>query len=203
MLCQQTPESESESDFTGSGPKKGMPVFSAARQRGSSSGLARGRGESESDFTGSGPTKGVSVFRAARREAIKQGPSYRKRAQEMHAKGVSVFTAARQRGSSSGLGAVTKGTLQRTVLSHRIPTPPRQPGRARVQVRELIHARVRGQQRRPSQVLKRGEGWNRLGASLASHRGCSYLMLTMSLNLIGLLHHAQFRTQRGVRCAPA
>eukprot|EP00955_Chlamydomonas_euryale_P023733 250502-Chlamydomonas_euryale.AAC.5 len=35
-----------------------------------------------------------------------------------------VLSEAIQRGSSSGLGAVTKGTPLRTVLSHPIPTPP-------------------------------------------------------------------------------
>eukprot|EP00955_Chlamydomonas_euryale_P044898 353000-Chlamydomonas_euryale.AAC.2 len=39
-----------------------------------------------------------------------------------------VLSAARQRGSNSGLGAVTKGTPLRAVLSHRIPNLPRQPG---------------------------------------------------------------------------
>eukprot|EP00955_Chlamydomonas_euryale_P075771 362440-Chlamydomonas_euryale.AAC.1 len=37
-------------------------------------------------------------------------------------KGMHVFSTARQRGSSSGLCAVTKGTPVRTVLSHAIPT---------------------------------------------------------------------------------
>eukprot|EP00955_Chlamydomonas_euryale_P055141 356041-Chlamydomonas_euryale.AAC.4 len=40
-----------------------------------------------------------------------------------------VLSAARQRGSSSGLGAVTKGMPLRMVLSLLIPPPPRQPGR--------------------------------------------------------------------------
>eukprot|EP00955_Chlamydomonas_euryale_P093247 364774-Chlamydomonas_euryale.AAC.10 len=44
-------------------------------------------------------------------------------------KGMPVLSVARQIGSSRGLGAVTKGTPLRTVLSHPIPTPPRQPGR--------------------------------------------------------------------------
>eukprot|EP00955_Chlamydomonas_euryale_P113357 366212-Chlamydomonas_euryale.AAC.21 len=49
-------------------------------------------------------------------------------------KGMPVLRAARQRGSSSGLGAVTKRTPLCTVLSHPIQTPPRQPGReSRVQ----------------------------------------------------------------------
>eukprot|EP00955_Chlamydomonas_euryale_P037559 350808-Chlamydomonas_euryale.AAC.5 len=37
-------------------------------------------------------------------------------------KGMSVLSAARQRGSSSGLGAVTKATPLRMVLSHPIPS---------------------------------------------------------------------------------
>eukprot|EP00955_Chlamydomonas_euryale_P083417 363859-Chlamydomonas_euryale.AAC.3 len=56
------------------------------------------RDKSQSQSTGSGPTKGMPVL-----------------------------SAARQRGSSSGLGAVTKGTPLRTALSHPIPTPTRQP----------------------------------------------------------------------------
>eukprot|EP00955_Chlamydomonas_euryale_P000185 2066-Chlamydomonas_euryale.AAC.5 len=39
------------------------------------------------------------------------------------------LSAARQRGSRCGLGAVTKRTPLRTVLSHPVPTPPRQPER--------------------------------------------------------------------------
>eukprot|EP00955_Chlamydomonas_euryale_P113979 366245-Chlamydomonas_euryale.AAC.14 len=44
-------------------------------------------------------------------------------------KDMPVLSVARQRVSSSGQGAVTKGTPLRTVLSHPIPTPPHQPGR--------------------------------------------------------------------------
>eukprot|EP00955_Chlamydomonas_euryale_P115209 366335-Chlamydomonas_euryale.AAC.11 len=40
-----------------------------------------------------------------------------------------VLSVARQRGSSSGLGAVTKGMPLRTVLTRPIPTPPCLPGR--------------------------------------------------------------------------
>eukprot|EP00955_Chlamydomonas_euryale_P043587 352630-Chlamydomonas_euryale.AAC.3 len=43
-------------------------------------------------------------------------------------KGMAVLSAARQRGSNSGLSAVTKGTLLRAVLVYPIPPPPRQPG---------------------------------------------------------------------------
>eukprot|EP00955_Chlamydomonas_euryale_P115851 366382-Chlamydomonas_euryale.AAC.7 len=43
--------------------------------------------------------------------------------------GMPVLSAARQRASRSGLGAITKGTPVRTVLSHPVPTPPRHPGR--------------------------------------------------------------------------
>eukprot|EP00955_Chlamydomonas_euryale_P070117 360667-Chlamydomonas_euryale.AAC.14 len=42
-------------------------------------------------------------------------------------KGMPVLRAARQRRSSRELGAVTKGTPLGTVLSHPIPSPPRQP----------------------------------------------------------------------------
>eukprot|EP00955_Chlamydomonas_euryale_P091557 364633-Chlamydomonas_euryale.AAC.2 len=40
-----------------------------------------------------------------------------------------VLSAARQTGSCSGLGAVTKRTSLHAVLSHRVTTPPRKPGR--------------------------------------------------------------------------
>eukprot|EP00955_Chlamydomonas_euryale_P041365 351963-Chlamydomonas_euryale.AAC.2 len=44
-------------------------------------------------------------------------------------KDMPVLSIARQRGSSSGLGVVTKGTPLRTVLSHSIQNPSCQPGR--------------------------------------------------------------------------
>eukprot|EP00955_Chlamydomonas_euryale_P040174 351612-Chlamydomonas_euryale.AAC.22 len=44
-------------------------------------------------------------------------------------KGMPALSAAWSRGSSSGQDTVTKGTPLRTVLSHPIPTPRRQPGR--------------------------------------------------------------------------
>eukprot|EP00955_Chlamydomonas_euryale_P107856 365806-Chlamydomonas_euryale.AAC.6 len=52
-----------------------------------------------------------------------------------------VLSIARQRGSSSGLGAVTKVTPLRTVLRHPIPTPLCQPGRPRAVL--LHHAGFR------------------------------------------------------------
>eukprot|EP00955_Chlamydomonas_euryale_P100927 365313-Chlamydomonas_euryale.AAC.28 len=44
-------------------------------------------------------------------------------------KGMLVLSMVRQRGSNSGLGAVTKGTPLRAVLSHPIPALAHQPGR--------------------------------------------------------------------------
>eukprot|EP00955_Chlamydomonas_euryale_P117588 366485-Chlamydomonas_euryale.AAC.23 len=44
-------------------------------------------------------------------------------------KGMCVLSTAGQRGSSSGLGTVTKEMPLRMVLRHAIPTPPCQPGR--------------------------------------------------------------------------
>eukprot|EP00955_Chlamydomonas_euryale_P084764 364003-Chlamydomonas_euryale.AAC.12 len=46
-----------------------------------------------------------------------------------YTRGMPVWSVTRRRGSSSGLGDVTKVTPMRTVLSHRIQTPPRRPGR--------------------------------------------------------------------------